>query len=82
MSDDQDRDAIRGDLMDWRDFHKTPRKIIARRLLNRRFLPQEAMAMRAAHEMLMDGDISILTRIEPAAKGPGPIVTYIAERVK
>lgn len=81
-SEDQDRDAIRSELMDWRDFHKTPRKIIARRQLNRRFLPQEAMAMRAAHEMLMEGHISIITQIKPAAFGPGPVVTYIAERVK
>jgi hypothetical protein len=80
--EDQDRDIVRSELLDWRDFSKTQRKIIARRQMNRRFLPQEAMAMKAAHDMLLDGKISIITKIEPASFGPGPIVTYIAERVK
>jgi hypothetical protein len=77
MYDDHDKDMYRAELMDWRDFQKTPRKIIARRQLGGRFQPQEAMAMRAAHELLLEGSISIITKISP-----GPIVTYVAERVK
>lgn len=81
--EDQDRDMIRGELSDWLDFHpQSPRKVIARRRQNRKFLPQEAIAMRAAHEMLLDGQISIITKIDPQAFGSGAVVTYIAERVK
>lgn len=80
--EDDERDIFRSELADWHDFHRTPRKVIARRRLNRRMLPQEAMAMRAAYDMLLEGQISIVTKIEPSAFGPGPVVTYIAERVK
>lgn len=81
--EDQDRDILRSELSDWLDFHPhSQRKIIARRRQNRKLLPQEAIAMRAAQEMLLEGHISIITKVEPSAFGPGPVVTYIAERVK
>lgn len=75
-------DEIGNALRDWIDFEVTARKIIARRQANRNMLPNEAAAMRAAHELLLDGRISILTKIEATSFGRGHIVTYVAERVK
>ena len=82
-NEDQSREIIRSELSDWLDFQPhSQRKILARKQDNRRMRAEEAIAMRAAHEMLLEGRISIITKIEPQAFGPGPIVTFIAERVK
>ena len=72
---------IRSALSDWLDFEKTDRKIIARRYLNRPFLPFEATAMRSAQELMADGRISVL--VKPGYGHMGrPNLTFIAERVK
>lgn len=75
-------DEISNALRDWIDFDKTAKKIIARRQANRSMLPNEAAAMRAAHELLLEGRISIITKVEATSFGRGHIVTYVAERVK
>lgn len=81
--EDEPSSIIRSALADWFDFlPQSQRKVIARRRANRRMLPAEVAAMNVAQEMLLDGQISILTRIEPQSFGSGHIVTYIAERVK
>lgn len=72
---------IRSALSDWLDFEKTDRKIIARRYLNRPFLPFEATAMRSAQELMADGRISVI--VKPGYGHMGrPNLTFIAERVK
>lgn len=77
-----DLELPRTELQDWYDFLRTDRKIIARRRANRRMEALEVTAMRAAFEMVSEGKISIITKIEPQAFGPGPMVVYVAERVK
>lgn len=67
-------------LYDWLDFYKTPRKILARRLINRSFGTNESVMMREAKHLLDDGRISIITRVEKTAFGHR--ATYLAERVK
>lgn len=80
-SADNATNEISNALVDWLDFEKTQRKIIARRHPNRPFLPGEAVAMRAAYDLLMDARISIITKAERDRLGRG-IIIYIAERVK
>lgn len=81
--ENNDTEIIRSELADWHDFHPaSKRKVIARRRMNRKLLPQEAIAMRAAWEMVLEGQISIVTKIDPQGFGSGAVVTYIAERVK
>lgn len=67
-------------IMDWLDFDKTPRKVIARRQAFRPLQQGEAAALKAAQELLMDGRISIITKPTFDAFGRR-LITYIAERV-
>lgn len=80
--EDHEREMLRRELQEWLDEQKTDRKVVARRQLNRKILPQEAMAMRAAWDMVLSAEISLITKIEPSAFGRGHIVTYVAERLK
>ena len=68
-------------LQDWLDFHKTPRKVFARRPLTREMRPYERLAMREAKLLLDEGKISILTRVERNTFNAGITVIYLAERV-
>lgn len=81
--ENSDTEIIRSELADWHDFQPaSKRKVIARRRMNRKLLSQEAIAMRAAWDMVLEGKISIVTKIDPQSFGSGAVVTYIAERVK
>jgi hypothetical protein len=72
---------IKASLPDWLDFENTDRKIIARRLAGRPFLPFEAAAMRSAQELLVDGRISIVVKPGFGHMGRRNF-TYVAVRVK
>ena len=68
-------------LQDWLDFHKTPRKVFARRPLTREMRPYERLAMREAKLLLDEGKISILSRVERNTFNAENTVVYVAERV-
>lgn len=80
MQRDSTIEEISNALIDWLDFDKTPRKIIARRQAFRPLQQGEAAAMKAAQELLMDGRVSIITKPTFDAQ-KRRIITYIAERV-
>ena len=68
-------------LVEWLELGTTPRKVIARRQVFRPLQQGEAVAMKTAHELLLDGRISIITRPGFDRLGRHNI-TYIAERAR
>lgn len=78
---DSARMEIRISLQEWATKGTTQRKVIARRQSSRKFKAEEAVAMRAAFDLVMEGKIGIAVKLDPQSRASNPTIIFIAERV-